>query len=82
MMTAEEAQVLLNTAQNASSLNTILLGFIAVLIMIIGASARAFATRTYGQFEEMLKEIQDIKIDVARHDEAIDALQHPPTRRR
>lgn len=75
MMTAEEAQALLHTAQNASSLNTILLGFIAVLIMIIGGSARAFATRTYSQFEEMLKEIQNIKIDVATHDEAIENLK-------
>lgn len=74
-MTAEEAQALLQTAQNASSLNTILLGFIAVLIMIIGASARAFAARTYTQFEEMLKEIQNIKIDVAMHDEAIENLK-------
>lgn len=74
-MTAEEAQALLHTAQNASSLNTILLGFISILIMIIGASARAFATRTYTQFEEMLKEIQSIKIDVAMHDEAIENLK-------
>lgn len=75
MMTAEEAQALLHTAQNASSLNTILLGFIAVLIMIIGGSARAFATKTYTQFEKMLEEIHAIKLDIATHDAEIENLK-------
>lgn len=74
-MTAEEAQALLQTAQNASSLNTILLGFISVLIMIIGASARAFATKTYTQFEKMLEEIHAIKLDLATHDADIENLK-------
>lgn len=62
-------------AKEQSSLNTALLSLIALLLAVITWGAKSFAHRLYGEVQQALQEIRDIKIDVARHDEAIETLK-------
>lgn len=68
--------------QHVGWLNTCLLIIIVFLLFLIGKGLKSFAEKFYKDFETALREIKDIKITLARHNEAIETLkEHQPKRR-
>lgn len=56
---------------SAAEVNTYLLGFISVLLTIIGV----FLIRFYDQVQALVKEFHQALLEIARHDERIENLE-------